>query len=80
MSVDDTVNVPVAICVTVGLAIVPNVSVELAYEAVQLTVVIDDAANATDNVAVVPAKSYELAVSILCPNPTAVFPVAPVIW
>ena len=57
VSVELTVNVPVAMAVIVGLASVPNVLAVLAYDAVQVTVVSRLLDRSTDSVAVCPAKS-----------------------
>ena len=65
VSVELTVNVPVAICVLVGDARVPKVSLVFAYQAVQVIVVKSEFAKSTLNVAVLPAKCCELLASIL---------------
>lgn len=78
VSVDVTVNVPVAIWVRVGLARVPNASAELALKAVQVTDVRRLLASSTDKVAVDPAKSIVLVASRRVPKPMPVTDAAPV--
>ena len=78
VSVELTVNVPVAIDVTVGLASVPNVLAVLAYDAVQVTVVNRLLDKSTDSVAVLPARSWQLRFSMRWAKPILVTDAAPV--